>query len=70
MAEVLRNAMDNGVLERSDPWVAALHLKALLEAEFHEQAMLALEPVIDPSRIGPAVKRAVAFFLRGYRPGI
>ncbi|MFC6479228.1 TetR/AcrR family transcriptional regulator [Pseudomonas asuensis] len=70
MAEVLRNAMDNGLLQRSDPWVAALHLKALLEAEFHEQAMLALEPVIDPSRIGPAVQRAVAIFLKGYRPGI
>ncbi|MBH3441689.1 TetR/AcrR family transcriptional regulator [Pseudomonas luteola] len=68
MAEVLRNAMDNGVLEPSDPWVAALHLKALLEAEFHEQAMLALEPAIDPSLIGPAVRRAVAFFLKGYRP--
>jgi AcrR family transcriptional regulator len=66
VARLLEQAMSQGMLEHGDPWIAALHLKGLLEAEFFEQIMLALEIEIDPERIGPSVQRAVAVFLRGY----
>lgn len=67
VADFLRQAMDAGALPPCDPWVAAWHLKALLEAEWREPRMLGvLDAVPDDAELGAVVQRALSVWARGY----
>jgi AcrR family transcriptional regulator len=61
--------MASGTLRRDDPALAADHLGALLEAEILEPLLLHVREGSPAQReIMLAAKRAVATFLRAYRP--
>ena len=61
--------MDAGTLRRDDPFLAADHLGALLEAEILEPLLLQVrEALPDEKEIRLAARRAVAAFLRAYAP--
>ena len=63
----LAKAMDNGSLVQDDPVLAAVQLRALLEAEVFEPRLLCLcDPSLDEETIKAAAERAVRTFLRAY----
>lgn len=67
VANFLRQAMDSGALPACDPWVAAWHLKALLEAELREPRVLGvLSALPEDAELGAVVDRALAVWARGY----
>ena len=67
VADFLRQAMDSGALPACDPWVAAWHLKALLEAELREPRVLGvLSALPEDAELGAVVERALAVWARGY----
>lgn len=63
------DAMHEGKLLQSDPVLATLHFRALLEAELFEPCALAARPV-PPGKedVKSAADRAVTAFLRAYAP--
>jgi AcrR family transcriptional regulator len=69
VAAFMRACMASGSLRRDDPALAADHLGALLEAEILEPLLLhAREGSPGERDIESAAKRAVAAFLRAYKP--
>lgn len=66
VAERLRQAMDEGVLRHADPWQAAVHLKALLEAGVVDRRIKGCSIEPKPEEIETAVINGVDVFLRGY----
>ncbi len=68
-AAYLQQAMDAGKLRQADPRIAALHLRALLEAEWLDRFLFqTLEPISDQA-INATVQRAIAAFMAAYGPG-
>jgi AcrR family transcriptional regulator len=65
LAEILRAHMSGGRLRQADPWLAALHLEALLEAGIVEPLMHGTVMVVDRD---DALEKAIQAFLRGYGP--
>jgi AcrR family transcriptional regulator len=65
MAEHIRQRMSRGELRSADPWVTAMHLKGLLQAEHLDRAMFGY-PVPSAQKIGEAALLAVDVFLRAY----
>ena len=68
VAERLERGMDEGGLRRADPWRAAIHLKALLEAGIVDRRIRGCSTATTPDEIEQAVVTGVDVFLRGYRP--
>jgi AcrR family transcriptional regulator len=66
VADFVCEEMAKGRLRRADPWVAATQLKALLEADLCDRAMLGVETTFSPKRMREAVRAAVDTFLRAY----
>lgn len=64
----LQHAMDAGKLRSANTQIAALHLKALLEAEWIEHFMCQTLEEPSPKEIAASVKRAVAVFMAAYGP--
>lgn len=62
----LRQAMEQGKLRQSDVRFAAMHLKALLEAEFMDRFIFRIRSEVSPQEIKQATRRAVAVFLAAY----
>lgn len=68
IAAYLEKAMEAGKLRQADPLLAAIQLRALIEAEVFEQCMLgAKEAPLDNTLIKTLAERAVSTFLFGYR---
>jgi len=66
IAKYLSAKMEEKILRRADPRVAADHLVALLEAEIMPRCLLGLQPTVTRGQIRQAVKRAVEVFLAAY----
>jgi AefR-like transcriptional repressor, C-terminal domain len=66
LAGFLETAMNEGKLRQADPWVAAMHLKGLLESEYFDQAMTGYIKAVTPEMIEAAAKRAIDIFWRAY----
>jgi AcrR family transcriptional regulator len=64
---LLKAAMDAGQLRRCDPQVAADHLRALLEAEFHARRIFSVIEVPSQQKIAAAVDRALDVYLAAYK---
>jgi AcrR family transcriptional regulator len=62
----LESLMDAGLLRRAEPWVAAMHLKSLIESEYFDQAMSGYLKAVTPEMVRDAAKRAVDVFWRAY----
>lgn len=60
--------MDEGRLRRADPWVAAMHLKGLLEQDLFDRRLLGAIAEVDSATISKAARDAAEIFLRGYGP--
>jgi AcrR family transcriptional regulator len=67
-AGLLKEAMDQGRMRRADPQVAALQLRALLEAEVGDAGLLNARPEPGPAQIKAIVKRAISAFMLVYGP--
>ena len=65
IADRLRRLADEGKLPPLNPPVAALHLKALLDAGFNEPLLYGAKPPFD---IEEAIEQAVHVFLAAYGP--
>jgi AcrR family transcriptional regulator len=68
MAQFLQNAMESGKLRQADPHLAALHLKALLEAEWIDRFMFQTLEELAPEQAATTAARAVAVFMAAYGP--
>jgi AcrR family transcriptional regulator len=68
LARFLRTAMDAGHLREADHGRAALHLKALLEAEWSERYLLETPPALNPEQIERTATIGVATFMTAYAP--
>ncbi len=66
ISEFLLVAMEKGKLRRSDPAVATLHLRGLLEAELIDSFFFQIPCDTSPERIGEIVDRAIAVFMAAY----
>lgn len=61
--------MDEGMLKRADPWVAAMHWKGLNEWDMFEQRLLGAVDGPDPEKIQRASTLAADAFLQLYGTG-
>jgi AcrR family transcriptional regulator len=66
VAAFLQQAMDRGQLRQADPRLAALQLKALLDAEWQTRFLLQVCEGPQPEQIRASVGRAVAVFMAAY----
>lgn len=64
----LQQAMDAGKLRSANAPIAALHLKALFEAEWIDHFMCQTLEAPSPKEIEDSVRRAVAAFMAAYGP--
>lgn len=68
MSGFLEAAMRAGRLRQADPRVAALHLRALLEAELFDRFQFNLAESIGEEEIRDVTARAIDIFMRAYGP--
>lgn len=66
ISEFLLVAMEKGKLRRSDPVIATLHLRGLLEAELLDNFLFQIPCDTSPEKIGERVDRAVTVFIAAY----
>jgi len=69
VAAFLEQAMKDGHLRHADPWIAAMHLKGLIESEYVDRLMVGDIITITPKMIRDAALRAVDVFWRAYGSG-
>lgn len=69
VAAFLEQGMKDGHLRHADPWIAAMHLKGLIEAEYIDRLMVGDIVTITPKMIRDAALRAVDVFWRAYGSG-
>ena len=67
-AAFLQRAMDDGLLRQADARLAAVHLRALLEAEWIDRFMFQVLTDLSDKEIRASAKRAVAVFMAAYGP--
>jgi AcrR family transcriptional regulator len=68
MCTKLQEYMDEGRLRRTDPWMATLHFKGLLDADLVERRLLGDIRGPDAELVTDRVKKAVDVFLHYYGP--
>ena len=65
----LEELMAAGKLRKANAWVAAMHLKGMLEGEWIDRRILnALPDELDPHTVDRTAREAVDAFLRAYGP--
>lgn len=67
ISSYLEKAMDAGLLKKSDPLIAASHLRSLLESGLYEYFLLSKEEKLSIEEIRKQVAAAVNTFLTGYQ---
>lgn len=66
MADFLAAEMAAGRVRREDPWMAAMHLRGLLEADVVNRALLGASVDRRPARVRDYAHKAVDAWLRAY----
>jgi AcrR family transcriptional regulator len=66
IATLLEEARDNRELDVDDTWVAAMHLRGLLEAGLYEMRLYGAITKASPKLMKETAKNAVDTFLRAY----
>ncbi|MEO7026966.1 MAG: TetR/AcrR family transcriptional regulator [Caulobacteraceae bacterium] len=69
MAAHLAAAMDDGRLRRADPWIVAMHLRGLLEADLVNRALLGAPVDAAPAALRAQARAAVDVLTRAYEVG-
>jgi AcrR family transcriptional regulator len=68
LADRFESMMDDGILKRADPWIAAMHWKGLNEWDMFERRLLGASSGPDPKEIEIAATLAADAFLKLYSP--
>lgn len=69
ISEYLKNQAAKGTLiPIADPWIPAMHLKGLFEAEVLEPCLLGARKIPTDEEMKPIIARAVRVFLNSYAP--
>jgi AcrR family transcriptional regulator len=66
MADFLEGEIKSGRLRRDDPWMMAMHLRGLLEADIVNRALLGAEIDTRPASLRLYAVKAVDVMLRAY----
>ncbi len=66
MADFLAAEMAAGRLRRDDPWVAAMHLRGMLEADVMNRALVGAKVDSRPAQLKAHAAKAVDAWLRAY----
>ena len=66
MADFLAGEMDAGRLRREDPWMVAMHLRGMLEADVVNRALVGAKVDARPKRLKAHAAKAVDALLRAY----
>ncbi|HYD37950.1 MAG TPA: TetR/AcrR family transcriptional regulator [Allosphingosinicella sp.] len=66
LANRFRMMMDEGLLRRADPWVAAMHWKGLVEWDMFDRRLMGAISEGDPKEIRKAATLAADVFLQVY----
>jgi AcrR family transcriptional regulator len=66
LADRFEQMMDEGVLRRADPWIAAMHWKGLNEWDMFERRLLQAMPGPDPKFLEKSAALAADAFLQLY----
>ena len=74
LADRFEMMMDEGILKRADPWVAAMHWKGLNEWDMFERRLLGAIPGPDPEsdrEVGRACRRRLSrlYGANGHKAG-
>jgi AcrR family transcriptional regulator len=72
ISEFLEFKMEQGELQSSDSWIAALQFRSLVEAEWVDVRMLNVVTTVSPAKIKISAARAVDSFIRMHevRPSV
>lgn len=68
LTQFLERGMRERFLRAADPWLAMVHLIALMESEFMMRRLLGLVEGPPPEEIRAAALRGVDVYLRAYAP--
>ncbi len=68
MADFITGEMEAGRLRAADPWLAAMHLRGLLEADIVNRALIGADVDARPARLQRHAADAVEAFSRAYAP--
>ncbi|MGZ8336847.1 MAG: TetR/AcrR family transcriptional regulator C-terminal domain-containing protein, partial [Allosphingosinicella sp.] len=68
VADAFKGLMNEGRLRKSDPWIAAMHWKGLVQLDLFERRLLGAIKTPDPQEIDAAAKSAADAFLKIYGP--
>ncbi len=63
---LLEQAMADGILRTGDPWLAAMQLRGLLEADWADQRLLGVKPLPTRAQTASAAKAALDVFWAFY----
>jgi AcrR family transcriptional regulator len=66
MADFMAGEMDAGRLRREDPWMVAMHLRGMLEADLINRALVGADVDRRPAHLKDHAAKAVDAFLRAY----
>jgi AcrR family transcriptional regulator len=66
MADFLRGSAEAGSLRDEDPWMMAMHLRGLLEADIVNRALLGADVDARPANLRRCAAKAVDVLLRAY----
>lgn len=67
ISDYMASLIEQQVLSAESPWVCAMHLKGLLEAEIVEECALGVSPIPSRNDLTDISMRAVRVFLKAYR---
>ena len=67
ISNLFESSMKNKKMTKGDPWIAAMQLKALLEADIYIKRLMSIEKRINKKAIPPAVEEALKVFWSYYR---
>ncbi len=67
VSDALSAAMTKGELTQADPWLAAMHIKGLLEAGIADFMLLGVDIDISNARLKKAADLAMDVFLKAYK---
>ena len=68
VADAFEELMAQGILVRTDPWLAAMHFKGLVLQDLLERQLLNAAKATSPKEIETAAKQAADAFLKIYGP--
>lgn len=67
MAKLIEGAMNDGILKKSDPWLATMQLRSLFELDMTERRQLNIDAKADQKEIERNIDRGLEIFFSHYK---